>query len=151
MSASKRDAADLTRRMADLGAPDPEDWALSEIAEDIPQQARYLVLRNLWPDAIDGWSKDALRRVPAAARLLAQGVSAAQVTAVIRVAAYEAVFTVLSVIDEGCDPAAPPDAPGWALIETDSQGNATGRQVVGLHEDILMLDPSGTGGADLFS
>jgi hypothetical protein len=36
-------------------------------------------------------------------------------------------------------------------METDSQGNTTGREIIGLHEDLLMLDPSGTGGADLRS
>lgn len=37
----------LTQRMADLGAPDPGQWASSELAEDIAQQARFLVLRSL--------------------------------------------------------------------------------------------------------
>ncbi len=30
-------------------------------------------------------------------------------------------------------------------METDSQANTTGREITGLHEDLLMLDPSGTG------
>jgi hypothetical protein len=36
-------------------------------------------------------------------------------------------------------------------METGSQGNTTGREITGLHQDLLMLDPSGTGGADLRS
>jgi len=65
--------------------------------------------------------------------------------------AYEAVFAVLSILDEGYDPDAADDAPGWRLMETESQSDQlTGRDVGGLHEDILTLDPSHREGADLF-
>jgi hypothetical protein len=40
--------AALTRRMAAPGATRPESWARSEISENFPQQARYLVLRRIW-------------------------------------------------------------------------------------------------------
>src|SRR5262249_3953320 len=46
---------------------------------------------------------------------------------------------------------APEDAPGWRLMETRPPSDQlTGRDVGGLHEDILMLDPSGRDGSDLF-
>ena len=48
------------------------------------------------------------------------------------------------VIDEGYDPDAPHDSPGWALIETSSDSEAiTGRAVGSLHESLLEVDPEG--------
>ena len=59
---------------------------------------------------------------------------------------------MLSVLDEGHDPEAPGDAPGWQLMETGAASDElTGRDVGGLHESILSLDPSGREGSDLFS
>ena len=64
--------AKLTARMRDLGADDAEGWARSEVRENVAQQARYLFLRQLWAQGIDGWrDQAALRRVPVTARLLA--------------------------------------------------------------------------------
>jgi hypothetical protein len=55
-------------------------------------------------------------------------------------------------VDEGYDPDAPEDAPGWRLMETTAaSGQLTGSDVGGLHEDILMLDPSGCEGSDFLS
>jgi hypothetical protein len=142
----------LTARMAELGAPDPAGWARSEITEDIAQQARYLVLRRLWTDAIDRWAQpDALERVDASARLIAQGATVESVAAAMRLAAYEAVFATLSIIDDGHDPDAPADAPGWLLVETDAEEQLSGRRVGGLHESLLSLDPSGREGADFMT
>jgi hypothetical protein len=150
VSDEERDTAELTRRMADLGARDPRSWALSEIREGIAQQARYLVLRRLWSTGIDGWHEQGtLRRIPAAARLLAQGANPVDVGTVMRFAAYEAAFTALLVIEEGYDPDAPADAPGWTLQETDGQGNLTGRRVGALHEDLIETRPSRIDVADL--
>lgn len=59
---------------------------------------------------------------------------------------------MLSVLDEGYDPQAPADAPGWQLMETGAASKQlTGRDVRGLHEDILSLDPSGREGSGLSS
>jgi hypothetical protein len=61
------------------------------------------------------------------------------------VAAYEAVFSLLFALDEGGDPNSTPGDPDWAVVHP-----ATGRAIVGLHEDVLMADPSGQEGQDLF-
>jgi hypothetical protein len=141
---------DLTRRMSELGAPDPATWARSEADENIPQQARYLFLRALWPRNIDAWGREeVIRRIPAGARLLASGASSSDLATLVRAVAYEVTFAVVEHIDEGIDEEAPDDAPGWALIETDAEGEPTGRHVGGLHEDLLTLDPSGREGSDL--
>ncbi len=54
------------------------------------------------------------------------------------------------IIDEGYDPDAPDDAPGWTLMETDSGDNATGRRVGGLHESLPEFDPNGIEAADFW-
>ena len=145
---------DLTERLRLLGAPDPEEWAASELEEDLAQEARWLAIRHVWPDAIDSWTADNVRLVPAAQRAVAAGADPEDVARAMRAAAYDAAFAVLSRIDEGCDPLAPEDAPGWELVEIryDAAGDGapTGREVGGLHESLLGADPSGREGADLW-
>ena len=147
----------LTNVFESLGADDARDWASSEVEEDIPQLARFLVLRLLWRYAVDIWEKaDELDRVPAARRLLAAGADRADMVRLARRAAYGAVHSTLYRIGEGFDPDAGIDGlPGWMLMETTdvSLGDhvrLTGRTVDGLHEDILTMDPSGREGRDLW-
>ncbi len=141
---------DLARRMADLGAPDPDSWAESEITENIAQQARYIFLRSIWPEIIDPYSDESVvRQIPAAARLLDAGASMAHLSTALRAVAYETAFGVVERVDEGRDPEAPDDAPGWLLMETDAEPKLTGRDIGGLHESLLSLDPSGREGSDL--
>ena len=53
------------------------------------------------------------------------------------------------VIDEGYDPDAPHDSPGWALTETSADSETiTGRAVGGLHESLLQVDPEGREAAE---
>jgi hypothetical protein len=47
----RRRAEALAEQFRGLGAGDPEGWAASEVEEDIPQLARFLVLRRLWRGA----------------------------------------------------------------------------------------------------
>jgi hypothetical protein len=75
--------------------------------------------------------------------VLEQGANPGDLSRAMRLAAYQAVCTVLSILDEGYDPHAPADAPGWRLMETETESDQlTSREVGGLHESILMLDPS---------
>ena len=61
--------------------------------------------------------------------------------------AYESVFGVLNAIDDEYDPEVDDDPlPGWRLMELDPQGDLTGRDVGGLHESILGMDPTGREG-----
>jgi hypothetical protein len=141
----------LRDRLAALGADDAESWARSEVSEGIPQQARFLILRRLWREAVDAWTApDALDRLPAARRLLDAGVDRTDLVRVVRGAAFGAVLDAVVAIDGGHDPEAPDDCPGWALVETDPDGNPTGREVGGLHESFLEVDPSGQEGGDLW-
>ena len=49
-----RRAEALADRFAAAGAEEPEEWALSEVEDDIPQLARFLLLRRLWRSA-ESW------------------------------------------------------------------------------------------------
>jgi hypothetical protein len=144
-------AVELRDRFAALGCPEPEDWARSEIREGIAQLARFLVLRDLWAEAVDGWAQpEVLESLPAARRLLDAGADRGDLLRAMRVSAYEAAFSVLNRIDVGYDPDTADDGPHWRLAEMSPDGEATGRFVGGLHESFLGLDPSGHEGAELW-
>jgi hypothetical protein len=154
----------LIQIMTELDAPDPEGWVKSEIEENIAQFARYVVLRRLWTDVIDSWRdrtvwiermiEDA-EKYPtgyfadagiALKRALDAGVGVDDIGAVARFVAYESVSGVLQTVDEGYDPDLEDDSPSWALVELDTNGDPTGRDLGGLHGEILSLDPSGREG-----
>lgn len=159
----RKKAEQMISRMIAWGAPDAEEWVESELEEGIPQMARFLILRGLWSE-IDAWrdhSSEWVSRMASTAeedpngyfadaglalkRIQEAGVNSEDLGRVARCVAYESIFSVLNRIDEGGDPEAE-DAPGWALAEVDPNGEGTGRVVVGLHEDLLSLDPSGREG-----
>src|SRR5688572_11170728 len=50
--------AELIAFFKRVGVDDPEGWADSEIQEDIAQLARAILLRRLWPEAIDRFVAD---------------------------------------------------------------------------------------------
>ncbi|MBE1588695.1 hypothetical protein ACFPOI_54845 [Nonomuraea angiospora] len=120
------------------------------MAENIPQLARFLALRHIWPTLINGWAATSAREsVPAAERLLAAGADRTDLVRVARSVAYETAFALLySITAHGYDDEAP-DAPGWRLMETTPAGELTGRSLQALHEDLLSMDPSGQEGGDL--
>ncbi|MFE2072065.1 hypothetical protein [Streptomyces misionensis] len=49
-------AESLRARFEALGAADAGDWAKSEICEDLPHLARFMLLRSLWRGPIGGWA-----------------------------------------------------------------------------------------------
>jgi hypothetical protein len=89
-------AVALRDRFAEFGNDDPENAALSEILENIPQLARFLALRDIWPRYIDRWAEPGtLENVPAAARLLAAGADRDDLVRIARSAAYDTAFGLL--------------------------------------------------------
>lgn len=145
----------LIERMRQLGAEEPKSWVESEITEDIAQVARFLILRRLrsdidaWHDNPSAWVEREVAEVGkkpessssetgrALKRMLDVGVSLDDIGRVAKSVALESTFNVLNLIDEAGDPDAEgDDLPGWTLIETDAEGEATGRLVVGLHEEL---------------
>ncbi|WP_211245722.1 hypothetical protein [Actinomadura oligospora] len=137
-----------------LGADAPGEWARSEVAEGLPQLARFLLLRQLWTEAINGRENPgALENVPAAARLVSAGADRGDVVLAMRAAAFEAVFATLLALDEGGSPAGADEMPlpGWRLHETDSGGRLTGRCLNGLQESLRETDPSGHDAQDIWT
>jgi hypothetical protein len=152
----------LVERFKQLDAPDAEKWARSEMIEDIPQLARFLLLRRLWREEIDvyrdssEWISSRIRaaeREPngpfadagfAMKRLLNAGVPEEEIKSIARDVACSAIFATLSTLDEMGDPDI--EAPGWMLVETNRHGEATGRSLDDLHASLLSADPSGREG-----
>ncbi|MFK0258249.1 hypothetical protein [Streptomyces sp. NPDC090445] len=151
LAPSKRAAAQSLRTQFEaLGAADAPDWARSEIDEDRPQLARFVLLRSLWRGAIDGWADPgALEQVAAARRLLAAGADRDDLVLLARAIAYEAVFVALDELDCGGDVNVSGVDAGWAVMESGEDGRPTDRPLSGLHEDLLTMDPSGRDGADM--
>jgi hypothetical protein len=152
----------LVSRFRGLGADDPEGWARSEVSENIAQLARYCFSALLWREEIDRWSDPAwidtfvtqTERDPEAPfadagialrRLRDLGASPIEIGRIGRAIAYEVVFGVLSHLDDGGDVELGDEFPGWRLMELDGE-ELTGRDVGGLHEEILSMDPSGREG-----
>jgi len=114
------------------------------------ERARSALLGPVWQDAVDVWRDiDAIRRLPAASRLLDAGADPHDLSVALRAAALDAAFAVLARVDAGRDAASPPDDPGWRLLRTAPDGAPTGEPVTGLHTELLALDPSGNAGVDL--
>jgi hypothetical protein len=149
------DERDRAIALADLferrGAPDPRDWARSQISENIAQMARFLILRRLWRDTVGEWmDPDSLSRTDPARRLLASGANPHDVLLVARAAAYDAMVAVAGMLDAGIDWEIAAEGPGWSLMETDAEGAPTGRTISGLIESLMATDPSGNDGDDLW-
>jgi hypothetical protein len=140
-------AASFERR----GAHDPQSWARAGVDDDVAQMARFLILRRLWADVVGPWmTQDSLPDVEPARRLLAAGADAHDVMLLGRSAAYDAMVSMVGIIDAGADWDIAPDGPGWSLMETDADGESTGRPVSALHESLLETEPSGNDGENLW-
>src|SRR6187397_1975403 len=138
---------DLTQRMQELGAKDPAGWARSELNEDIPQEARWLLVRAARV-AVDVWEPEVVQRSVLAKELIGAGADPSALATFARQVALDTVFEFVYAIDPGIDPAAPADAPGWALVETrdiDGVTWLTGRQVDALHESLGVLSETAEG------
>lgn len=147
----KAAAESLCAQFSSLGVTDPVDLIKSEVMEDLPQLARFVLLRNLWHGAIDGWTEPgSLDQLPAGQRLLAAGTDREDLVRLVRAVAYEAVFATLDELDAGGDLNVSGVEAGWVVMESGEDGSPTGRTLSGLHEDLLTMDPSGHDGTDLW-
>ncbi|WP_330460746.1 hypothetical protein OIB37_30035 [Streptomyces sp. NBC_00820] len=147
----KAAAESLRAQFSTLGVTDPLDLIKSEAMEDIPQLARFVLLRSLWRSAIDGWSDPgSLDQLPSAQRLLAAGTDREDLVRLVRAVAYETVFVTLDELDAGGDVNVSGVEAGWTVTATGEDGSPAGRVLPGLHEDLLAMDPSGRDGADLW-
>lgn len=148
----------LTALFKRLGAPEPEEWASSQLNEGIPQLHRFLFLRQAWrhvvneDDAswIDAWVEDANRRPDdpyagvghALKRLRETGAADADILDIVRGVQAEFLFTICYLL--GDPNIEEPEAQhiNWGLFSTDDEG-APIESIDSLHEDVLGTDPTG--------
>lgn len=143
----KRRVDILTDQLRAAGAAEPESWAQSEISENIPQAARFAFLRAVWrnlerwrdPQSVDRFAGE--RQIDPEFRETFRELVA--------MAAFEATLDVIMVIDNGEDVDGTAGLPGWLLVETDSDLASTGREIGGLHESLLQVDPLGIEAEDI--
>lgn len=153
----KQLATRLLAQFRAYGANEPETWVESEVEENIAQLARFIFLRSVLNRHVNQWKEmphlwiNACKGEPqknlyapfpdvgsALTRMLEAGISTADIAAVARMTAYATAWDILHQIDSGSDPDSE-GAPGWVLIETDPNGEQTGRDLGGLHEDMLTM------------
>jgi len=129
----------LVTTMRNAGAREPEEWARSEVEEDIAQAARFSFLRAVWRD-LDQWRNEATTE----AYLAELDVDAAvreRLGGVLAKVALQAALDVVMVLDNEEDVGSVDELPGWRLMELDTEGNLSGRDVGGLHESFYDVDP----------
>ncbi|MER5449047.1 hypothetical protein ABT065_26000 [Streptomyces sp. NPDC002764] len=139
------DAETIRRLLAALGADDPQGWAESEVEENLPQLARYRLLRALSQD-IEAWdnaSIDSLRDGMTAEEARPSDPTA-ETTRTARAIARETVFGILYRLADPDSDDLPTDLrqqmPGWVLMETTPAGEPTHRVLDALHEDLDTMD-----------
>jgi hypothetical protein len=151
--------AALTKLFAHLGAPDPEDWASSQINEGINQLGRFVFLRQAWRRSViregdDTWIDDVTANAarnpgepctgagPALERALAAGVTREDLTEIVRVMQYSTLFDLCYLLEDPGDLELELEGFCWGLYQLDENNEPT-EPIVGLHESALSLDPTG--------
>lgn len=132
----------------------PGEW-FAEVEEDDDEPALEEdddepTLVRPSPDDADAGDDDGdppfLAAQQAVERILVAGVSADDLREVARAVFIYATFDACQTIDEGHDPHAEPEMPGWLLTEVGADLVLTGRMLDGLHEDLLTVQPEEAGG-----
>jgi hypothetical protein len=148
-----RRLADLTERLRQAGATDPESWALSELRENIAQTTRYLFLRGVWRRMLS--RTDEALASPLGVKLREDGASADDLRELVQRTLGRLAFDLLYLIDEpgGTSWDTQPerdvadDDRRWQLTEVEPDGRLTGRDVGSLHESLSDTDPTNSEGA----
>lgn len=155
---SPKDLTTLTRLFDDLGAPDPEGWARSQIGEGIPQLARYLFLRQAWrsivPEGDSRWIDATIDRAKshpgepyagaglALARLRAKSATDEELTDLVRSMQAKLLFSFCYLLEDPGDVEDVVSDIAWALVQIDDKGTVL-ETIGGLHESVLETDPTG--------
>jgi len=139
--------AGLIAAMKAAGCGDSRSWVNSELGEDLPQFARFLVLRDVHAlaDDVEGALSEALFDRPELEQTLAAlrgAVDPQAPHALLRAYGKALGNSFVMAVDEG--PAMREDGmPGWVLMETGVDDEPTGRVVQGLHKDYMDFEGSG--------
>lgn len=148
---------DLVRIFKELGAKDPEVWAVSQVEEGIPQLARYLFLKGCWDNIVkDGdinWIDTQLQNTPsdskepfsgvahALRRLLKSGAKPEDLSELVRGSQAELLHSICYQLDDP-DSVEGNEYVNWGLVQLNEDGQPTDF-ISGLHESVLETDPSG--------
>ncbi len=146
---------ELTELFARLGARNPAQWAHSQATEGVPQLARFLFLRQAWKLVVDSqdasWIDEQHARDmdqpggaigPALERVLAQGVSEADLTTIVRVMQWRLLSGLCYLLDDPGKLETEVGDIAWRLFQVDAQDQPIAI-VGGLHESVLETDPAG--------
>ncbi|MFN7572147.1 MAG: hypothetical protein ACK5TK_11955 [Betaproteobacteria bacterium] len=128
----------MAGKLETAGCAHPEGWIFSEFSENIPQFARFALLKSLWERAItpaienDFWlNSGAMREILKKVERVLSSDEKEQLFSEIGKALG---FHMLNVLDEGIHSE---ELPGWSVIELSAEGEPTGREIGGLHESLM--------------
>ena len=149
---------ELTALFRRLGAPNPDDWARSQIDEGLPQLARYVFLRQAWRNVVSEddptWITNAIDAAlarpnepyagvgHALAKLRKRGATDQELTDLVRGMQAELLFSFCYLLEDPGELEPDVSHIAWALAQVDDAGNVLGG-IGGLHESVLETDPTG--------
>lgn len=137
---------DLCEQLKVAGATNPKSWANSELQENIPQFARFLVLKGLTDiyrdveeniSEMDIYSDEATEIY----QKLASQFDKQELKELLHTYGKSIIGKVIDMLDEGYLYSVN-DNVGWSLMELDDTGTTTGRLIQGLHEDFIEFEES---------
>lgn len=142
--AKEQEVTALAERFRKLGARNAEEWAQSEVHENIPQLARFVFLRELWKLVVSRTNVRALNRFNAPhddgnggpfRRIKERGVALADVLAIVREAQSEVIRDVAHLLDQVSELDQDVQDVAWGLFELDAECRPI-RAMDGLHESV---------------
>lgn len=137
---------DLCEQLKAAGATNPKSWANSELQENIPQFARFLVLKGLTDiyrdvegnlSEIESYSDEATE----AHQKLASQFDEQELKELLHFYGKSIIGKVIDMLDQGYLYDVNGNV-GWSLMELDNKGTTTDRLIQGLHEDFLEFEES---------
>ncbi|QIG04494.1 hypothetical protein [Proteus sp. ZN5] len=137
---------DLCEQLKAAGATNPKSWANSELQENIPQFARFLVLKGLTDiyrdvegnlSEMDIYSDEAIE----IHQKLASQFNEPELKELLHFYGKSIIGKVIDMLDQGYLYDVN-DNIGWSLMELDNKGTTTDRLIQGLHEDFLEFEES---------
>ncbi|MEQ4909099.1 hypothetical protein [Proteus vulgaris] len=137
---------DLCEQLKTAGATNPKSWANSELQENIPQFARFLVLKGLTKiyrdvegniNEMDIYSDEATEVY----QKVASQFDEKALKELLHFYGKSMISKVINMLDEGYLYDVN-DNVGWSLIELNDKGTTTDRLIQGLHEDFLEFEES---------
>lgn len=137
---------DLCEQLKAAGATDPKSWVKSELQENIPQVARFLVLKGLTDiyhdvDENIGEMDIYSDEVTDVYQKLASQFDNQELKRLLHFYGKSVISKVIDMLDQGYLYDVN-DKVGWSLMELNEQGETTDRLIQGLHEDFLEFDES---------